>query len=157
MNKEQEIKAEEIIKCLKKHNGKTTFDELNGGELISNTMVDTSTILQYLEDLKLVEDMGNKLFRLTIRGSKFESLKKTYKEEQLKIENLEANLKAAKRSFYLTVFAILVAAASPFITVVLSEHYESKQPLKTEETNSHKKPEKNIPVIRLDSINKISH
>ncbi|MFA8434905.1 MAG: hypothetical protein ACEPOZ_10355 [Marinifilaceae bacterium] len=79
MNKDQEKRAEEIIKYLKKHNGKTTFEVLNGGEFINKILVDTSTILQYLEDFKLVEDMGRKLFRLTIRGSKFESLEKTYR------------------------------------------------------------------------------
>ncbi|MGZ2370896.1 hypothetical protein ACXR6G_14025 [Ancylomarina sp. YFZ004] len=72
MNKEQEKRAEEIIKCLKSHNGKTSFEVINNG-FINETMSNTISILEFLGELDLVEDMGNKLFRLTIKGTKFKS------------------------------------------------------------------------------------
>jgi hypothetical protein len=126
MNKIEIIAADVIIYL--KNNNYLVYQQ-NLLTDIENLKDNEYQSLGILIDFKLIEEVGGN-YRLTAKGINFESFEKLRYEEKLKIDNLEANLVAAKRSYRLTIAAIIIAALAPIATVLFSEYVKNSHELK---------------------------
>jgi len=109
MNKEQEIIALSVIKYLKNNNGLTTLQNImNNVDGFNNSR---HVIMRGLGELKLIDNLSNSSFILTIKGYNFISFNDLRKKQAIK--GLKDNI-----SFIVN---ILLMVATIYLSVINSQ------------------------------------